>query len=153
MWRQCFPVQLSPLTVLSVHRVCVLWNSSYVLVCMRRRHTVVGLCVCVCVCVSVYLYVCNSHFSKVVKNQALANAVQAQCNNISNLIVLGFWIKALFSSYGKICSSRTLLWHVSDFPDDQSAHSESPCILTIQQLQLLTVELRSEHAILVNWIP
>ena len=45
---------------------------------MRRRHTVVGLCICV----SVYLYVCNSHFLKVAKNQALANAVQAQRDNI-----------------------------------------------------------------------
>ena len=35
-----------------------------------------------------HLYVCNLHFSKVAKNQALANAVQAECDNISNLIVL-----------------------------------------------------------------
>ena len=45
--------------------------------------TVVGQCVYMCICVPVYLYVCNSHFSKVAKNQALANAVQAQCDNIS----------------------------------------------------------------------
>ena len=57
---------------------------------MRRRHMVVGLCV--------YLYVCNSHFSKVAKNQVLVNAVQAQRDNILNLIVLDFWIKAFFSS-------------------------------------------------------
>ena len=34
------------------------------------------------------LYVYNSNFSEVAKNQALANAVQAQRHNISNLIVL-----------------------------------------------------------------
>ena len=42
-----------------------------------------------CICV---LYDCSSDSSKVIKNQVLANAVQAQCNNISNLIVLDFWI-------------------------------------------------------------
>ena len=31
---------------------------------MRRRHTVVGLCVCICVSVCMYLYVCNSRFSE-----------------------------------------------------------------------------------------
>ena len=42
-----------------------------------------------CICHSVYwLYVCNSDFPKVAKNQMLANAVQAQCNNISDLIAL-----------------------------------------------------------------
>ena len=40
----------------------------------------------ICVCV----YVCNSDFSKVAKNHALANAVQAQRDNISNLIVLDY---------------------------------------------------------------
>ena len=50
----------------------------------------------------VYLYVCNSNFSKVTENQVLVNAVQAQCDNISNLIVLDFWIKALFNVYGMI---------------------------------------------------
>ena len=39
-------------------------------------------------CVSVY--VCNVDFSKVAKNQLLANAVQAQCDNISNIIVLDY---------------------------------------------------------------
>ena len=43
---------------------------------------VVGLCICV--------YVCNLDFSKVAKNQALANAVQAQCDSISNLILLDY---------------------------------------------------------------
>ena len=45
---------------------------------------------------------------------------------ISNLIVLDFWVKALFYSYGMTCSPQTLLWHIPDFPDDQPAHSESP---------------------------
>ena len=113
------------------------------------KHMVLFVYLCV------YLYVCNSHFSKVAKNQALVNAVQPQRDNISNVIVLDFWSKALFSSYGEICSPLTLLWHVPYFPDDQSAHSESPCILileSIQQLQLLTAKLHSKHAILVNWI-
>ena len=52
----------------------------YASVSMHRRHMVVGLYLCI-------MYVCNSHFSK---NQALANAVQAQRDNISNLIVLDF---------------------------------------------------------------
>ena len=42
---------------------------------------VVSLYLCVYLCI----YVCNSDFSKVAKNQAVANAVQAQCNNISVL--------------------------------------------------------------------
>ena len=69
------------------------------------------------------------------------------------LIVLDFWIKALFSRYGVICSPQTLLWRIPDFPDNQSAWSGSPCILTlgsIQQLQLLTAKLRSKHAIQAN---
>ena len=44
---------------------------------MRRRYTVVGLCVAVYLCVCLY----NSDFSKFAKNQALVNAVQAQRNN------------------------------------------------------------------------
>ena len=73
----------------SDNRGSFVYVHNYASVRMRRRHTVVGSCVCV----SVYLYVCNSHFSKVAKNQALENAVQAQRDNISNLIVLDFWIK------------------------------------------------------------
>ena len=42
------------------------------------------------VCVSICMYVCNLHFSKVAENQALVNAVQAQRDNILNLIVLDF---------------------------------------------------------------
>ena len=85
----------------------------------------------------------------------LESTVWAQRDNISNLIVLDFWIKALFSSYGVICSPRILLWRVPDFPEDQSTRSGSPCILThgsIQQILLLTAKLRSKHAILPNWI-
>ena len=50
----------------------------YASVHMRRRHTVVNLCICVCIYKN---YVCNLEFSKVAKIQELANAVQAQCNN------------------------------------------------------------------------
>ena len=42
----------------------------------------VYLCICV--------YVRNLDFSEVAKNQALVNAVQAQRDNISNLIVLDY---------------------------------------------------------------
>ena len=49
--------------------------TDYASMCMHQRHMVVGLCV--------YTHVCNSHFSKVAKNQALENAVQAPCDNIS----------------------------------------------------------------------
>ena len=58
----------------------------YASVRMRRRHNgsrFMYLCICV-------LYDCNSDSSKVVKNQVLVNAVQAQRANISNLIVLDF---------------------------------------------------------------
>ena len=64
----------------------VLLPVSYASVCMHQRHTVVGLCICV----YPYMYVCNLDFSKVAKNQVLAKAVQAQHDNISNLIVLDF---------------------------------------------------------------
>ena len=50
---------------------------------------------------------------------------------ISNLIVLDFWVKALFYSYGMIRSPQTLLWHIPDFPGDQPAHSESPCVFEL----------------------
>ena len=88
--------------------------------------------VCVSVCMSVTRISRRS-----LKNQVLANVVQAQPDNISNLIVLEYWIKALFSSYGVICSPRTLLWHVPDFPDDQSTCSGSPCILILESIQQL----------------
>ena len=46
------------------------------------------------------------------------STVWAQCDNVSNLIVLhaDFGIKHLFSSYGMTCSPQTLLWHVLDDP-------------------------------------
>ena len=84
-----------------------------------------------------------------------SSAVWAQCDSISNLIVLDFSIKALFSSYDVICLPRTLLWRLPFFPDNQSARSGSPCIFileSIQHLQLQTVKLRSKHAILADWI-
>ena len=62
-------------------------------VCMCVR-----VCVCVCVCVCVYVRVCicvcvcNSDFSKDAKIYVLASAVQAQCDNISKLIVSDFLI-------------------------------------------------------------
>ena len=38
-------------------------------------------------CVYLYTYVCNLDFLKVAKNQVLANAVQAQRNDFSSLII------------------------------------------------------------------
>ena len=43
-----------------------------------------------CICHSVYLYVCNSDFLKVAQSQVLPTAVQAQRDNILNLIVFDF---------------------------------------------------------------
>ena len=63
---------------------------------------IVGLCMCVCICVC--MYVCNSHFPKVAKNQALPNAIQAQYDNITNLIVLDL-NKEFVHYYGVICLS------------------------------------------------
>ena len=65
----------------------------------------------------VYLYVCNLDFFL---NQVLENAVQEQCNNISDLIVLDFLIKVLFTIYGMIGSPQTLLWCIPDSPEDIS---------------------------------
>ena len=75
---------------------------------MRRKHMVVSSCICV------YLCVCNFDFSKVTKHQALANAVQAQHDNISNLIVIDFelgvcslfmaWFAHLERYYGSPCN-------------------------------------------------
>ena len=53
------------------------------------------------------------------------------------------------------CAVRDLLTLTgcSRLSDDLSARSGSPCIVTlglIQQLQLLTVKLRSKHTVLVN---
>ena len=60
----------------------------YALVHMCRRH-IVSWFMYLCICHSVYwLYVCNSDFPMVATNQTLANAVQAQCNNSSDLIAL-----------------------------------------------------------------
>ena len=69
-------------------------------------------------------------------------------------MTLDFWIKALFTSYVVICSPQMLLWHVPDFPDNKSAQSRSLCMLKLgsrPKLQLLTVKLRSKHAILANY--
>ena len=66
----------------SIQCVCV-----YLRVCIC---VCVSVCVHLCVYVCVYLYVHNSDFLKVTKNQALTNAVQAQCDNISNLVVVDF---------------------------------------------------------------
>ena len=96
----------------------------------------------VCICMCVYLCVCMSRlcysdFLKVAKNQALMNAVQAQHGNTSNIIVFNFWIKALFINF--------MAWF---------AYLKHRCGLqlgSIQQEQLLTVELHSKQAILANW--
>ena len=51
-----------------------------------------SVCVCACVCVCVCVCVCSRVsvlvFLEGCKNKALANAVQVQRNNISNLMVL-----------------------------------------------------------------
>ena len=62
--------------------------------------------VCQSVILSVILFVCNS---EVAINQVLESSVWAQCDNFSNLIVLDFWIKALFSSCGMIHSHHVLV--------------------------------------------
>ena len=49
-----------------------------------RRHTVVGSCVCVCICMSA------TCFSETATSYALPIAMQAQHDNISNLIVSDF---------------------------------------------------------------
>ena len=72
-------------------------------------------------------------------------------DNSLNLVVLDFWIKALLSSYGVVCSLWTLLWHKSRLLDNQSVWSESSCILTLGSIQyvviqLLTAKVRSKHA-------
>ena len=72
-WTERRPLQYSLWVTAGTHTHIHKLIVHYASVCTRRRHMVVGSCVCVCV----YLYVCNSHFSKVTKNKALANAVQA----------------------------------------------------------------------------
>ena len=111
------------------------------------------VCVCISVCVSVYLYVCNSHFSKVAKSQTLANAVQAQCDNISNLIVLDFFNKGFIHYlWCDLLTSNTVVV-LSRLSKDKSACNRFLSNLKLgstQQLQLLTAKLRSKHAILAN---
>ena len=58
----------------------------------RRRHTVVGM------------YVCNSDFSVVTKNQGWLVQYKYSAKISWNLIVLDFWIMALFTINGVICS-------------------------------------------------
>ena len=58
--------------------------------CTYQAYSCQLACVSLCVSLFICTYVCNSDFSKVAKNQALVNAVQAQCDNISKLIVLDF---------------------------------------------------------------
>ena len=70
----------------------------YASVRMRRRYTVVGLCVCVCV------YQSASWISKIATNSELVSAIQLEGDVLSNLISLEFLFKALLSSYGVICS-------------------------------------------------
>ena len=55
---------------------------------VHAKNTQTTVVVSLCICFTVYLYVYNLGFLEVAKNQALANAVQAQHDNISNLIVL-----------------------------------------------------------------
>ena len=59
-------------------------------------------------------------------------------------IVLIIEFKSLFSSYDVICLPRTLLWHVPDFPDDQSARSGSPCIYILESIYTTATAADSE---------
>ena len=52
-----------------------------------------------------------------------------------------------------LLTTNAALWHVPDSPGDKSACKRSPCncnlkLGSMQQVKLLTVELRSKHAIL-----
>ena len=61
------------------------------------------------------------------------NAGECSTLNISKLMVLDFWVKAaLFYSYDLLTSNA-----VSDFPDDQPAHSGFPCIFKLIHVDLL----------------
>ena len=82
-----------------------------------------------CIYVSVCMYV-TPDFSKVAKNIVLANAAQAQCDNILNYIVLDFWLKTQFTIYGVICPPWTLLWHILDSLEDKSACNRSSQLAT-----------------------
>lgn len=104
-----------------LHTLFMLWCA-----CSKSICESMTLCLCVCV----YLYICNSDFSNVAeKKQALVNTVQAQCNNVLNLMVLVFLIKAFLTIYGIICSPQTSLMRIQVSPKDKSAHKTSPCSL------------------------
>ena len=84
------------------------------------------VCICVCICMSV------TRISRMsLKNKALENAVQAQRDNISNLI---FWIKALFTVYGMI------------------AHLKRHCgaFQTLQKTNLLAIDFLANYMYVVN---
>ena len=97
------------------------------------------------VCHSVILHVCNS-FLKGRYNIGAGKYRMGTAWQYLKLNSLRLWIKALFSRYRVICLPQTLLWHVTDFSDDQSAWNGSPCILILEsilQLQLLTAKVRN----------
>ena len=52
----------------------------------------VCVCVCVCLCVYVCVCVCISNFTKEAKTKVLVSAVQAEHDNMSNLIILDFLV-------------------------------------------------------------
>ena len=141
----CFMYTVMHVPVLQIF-FHVVTECHYASVRMRRRHTVVNLCV------SVYLSISYLDLQDCCKLSAgkHTTAIKRYFKKSNSLR-----FKALFFSYGVICWPRTLLWHIPDFPDDQSARSGSLCILTlgsVQQLQLLTAKLRIKHATLANWI-
>ena len=138
-----------------------LFQSREAITCPTSSGTLARLCLkltCLLLCLGAHApkaygrFVCQSFCMSITpfsqRSLTPESTEWAQRDNISNLIVLYFWIKALFSRYGMICS----LEHYCGTFQTQSG---SPCILTlgsIQQLQLLTAKLRSKHAILANWI-
>ena len=81
--------------------------------------------------------VSNSDFSKDAKNPSTGEFSTGSEQQYFNLIVLEFWFKALFYSYGMIFSPQILLWRFLDFPEDNSAHSRPPYLLKLGSMQQL----------------
>ena len=106
------------------------------------------MCVYLCVCMS---WLCNSDFSKVAKNQALMNAVRAQHGNTSNLIFLNKGLICSLILWRDLPSSNTVVVHSRLSRKQICSQHISLQLGSIQQEQLLTVELHSKQAILANW--
>ena len=123
VWNQC-----SHASIVEFHCMC---SPSYASVCICQRHY--G-----CICVSVTQ----------ISRRMLELSTAEYSTGTAWPIVLDFWVKALFYSYGVICSSRML----------ESACSGSPSTFKLRsiqhlQLQLLTAKPHGhKHTVLVNWI-